>query len=704
MIEPLQSEIMIRKENGKSVPWLAQSYVLKACDSLSEEYLRVRVRPLYRSNVPSCFQNNNILPDTGKAWRWAKIDGQIFYCYDNIPNVAPNYYQTNFPCRRDLVEIAGESQQTISTLESHLTDYYQHHYITYLSQYGDCSKMQQRYLAQAAAITQGCIDYITQRSVDIKKKTFFMQVAAWLEANDVKYLPFNYRRLKEKIVSVMEGEAINEVISLPRKGNDNRRVFNDAEIESWIMQMRVLGNNYTNAHIIRKVQQACELTLKPVPSVRWIGQVMEKPNTDYITALHRYGSEGRYGVFARGYIPLKNAVFAGDCWQVDGTRVNLIDHKHKRTDAEGKETKSQEYLYMIMVRDVHSGDILGHSFGLAEDRWHYINALKMAVENAGYLPWQLVFDRFPGHNTPEFMSFQQDIENRGVKVTFTSKSTGKAKIERWIETFQDCFLQDSSFYYGQGIKSRRKYAHRSEEYLKSARKKAAASGWDFDAACNETDNMITAYRTTPLCKYSRKHSIVQKSPSELHQDSDKPNVIIIEQHSLAYIFGLRKEIQIKNGGLIHTDIMKYPFIYRITDYSVISKHKSVIICYTLDDLSQVHLYEVSDKPLKKYLGVAQEAKQPQLYGPNAEWGELNRQKAIIREIDHQRETELSQRLVSGSDIVSILMPGSTSKHKYEAAETNLLKAEGQRHVAEAQPKKGSKGADKSIDGDVLNML
>lgn len=648
--------IIISRENGTAYPWLHQAYLLTSLPTLTETYLRVRCRPLYK--------------EKGAAWKWKKIDGEFYYHYEFIPNKAPNYYRSQLLTRYELIDMAGEVKQQAASksLSEHFTDYLNSHYMEYLHLYGGYNERQQAALARAAAMIQGCIDYITINKVDIRKKEFWFEAATLFATQDAKYIPHNFRCLKDKVTAVMQGDKISDVIKLPREGNDNRSLYNDEEVKAWILQLRGMGQNFTNSYIIRKVQYVCYVTGKPVPSERWIGGVMEEPNTNYLTALGRYGENGRQATMYKGYVPLQNAMFAGDCWQIDGTRVNIIDHKHTRVDG----TKKQDYLFIVCVRDVHSGDILGYSLGIAEDRWMYLSALKMAVKETGYLPYQLVRDRFPGHNTDEYISFEKDLTIRGVKITETSKETGKAQLERHFDTWQTVFMQDSPYYYGQGILSRRKFAHRSEEYLKNIRAKARKDGWDFDAACNETERLVHAYRTTALNAYSRKHKMVEKSPVQLHQDSEKPHVINVSPQQITYLFGLKKELQLKNGGLIKTEIQKYHFIYRTTNHSVVANHSRVMVVYELEDLSTIHLYEISDKPVKKYLGTAEEVDAPQIYGPDAEMDKLSKQKAIVASMNQQREEEYQLKMAAGSDIVSYLTPNSTNKHKSNAVEDILL--------------------------------
>jgi hypothetical protein len=640
------------------MPWLQQDYLLRLLPTLTETYLRVRCRPMQKKDAD--------------VWKWEKVNGKFYYRYESIPNKAPIFYRSQLPTNYELIDMAADCKAIIAPtalpVAEHFKDYLNSHYMQYLHLYGNCNQRQQEALSKAAALIQGCIDYIVNYKVDVRKKEFWIEAATLFMMADYKYIPHNFRVLKHKVLAVMQGDAIADVIKLPRAGNDNRSLYNDEEVRSWILQLRGMGENFTNSHIIRKVQYACALAAKPVPSDRWIGGVMEEPNTNYLTALGRFGENGRLSVMYKGYVPLQNALFAGDCWQMDGTRINIIDHKHTHADG----SKKQQYLYLVLVRDVHSGDMLGYSLGLAEDRWMYLSALKMAVKETGYLPYELVRDKFPGHNTQEYMNFETDLTNRGVKITETIKATGKAQIERAFDTFQLCFMQDSKYYYGQGILSKRKYAHRSEEYLKRVRAEARKERFDFDAACNEADALIAAYRRTKLSTYSRKHKLVEQSPEELHTNSDKPHVINVSANQITYLFGYKKKLQINRQGMITTEVQKYKFQYRCSDYKVVSQHEDVMIVYELEDMSRIHLYEVSDKPVKKYLGMAEEIDAPMLYGPDAEFDKLAKQQAIITDLNIQREQELEMKMAVGSDIVSYLMPTTTKKHSYNMVEDALL--------------------------------
>lgn len=655
-------DIIIRKPaNELPQVWLSEQFLLNNLQGLSKTYLDVKARPVYKNSVTACYRKNTWLPDTGKAWRWAKVNGVFLYAYDNVPDKAPNNYLGQLPSRIKLIELSkeAEQQQQQEPVETFVTEYINNNYKSFYPTYGYCKKEQKENLSKAAAALTAAANYA---KVSGNTNHVSQVVSDFIKRNSFSYLPKHPRNFAKVLQEAINGTAIETLVKLPRTGNQNAAAHcNDDEVKAWITKMCESGNNYSIAHIIRKIEWMCKTCEKPVPSQRWISDFASSYEIEYMTAATKYGAKGRYGNQFRSSITLKNAPHAGDCWQVDGTRVNFIDFK-----LNGKNV----FLYIVAVRDVHSGDILGYSFDISENRWVVHNALKMAVETAGYLPYELQMDRFPGHNTEEMKNLFSDLENRGVKLTTAHAATGKAKLERWFSTLQQVFMMGSDYYYGEGVMSRNKFAHRSKEQLLQMKKAANADGWDFDAAVEEACKLVEAYRSTKLSAYSRRFHYIDQTPAQLHEASEKPNVNHLEPNQIIYLFGLRTERKFTGQGLINIDINKYPFSYRCADVNVVGKHERVTVCYTLDDLTQVHLYAITDTALKPYLGTAKESS-VQMYGPNAEWGKLQEQKAIIKNLEEHKQQELSMKLAVGSEF-NLLLSGAIPKHEYEQNETMVL--------------------------------
>lgn len=667
-----------RERNGRATWWISEDLLIRNFNTLTEDYFKV-ARSRYQTGLTTAKRGKQILPDTGKAWRFARLKGKFYYAYDNIPDVAPARYRSRLPHPETLAQIAQTSVKSdrLSVLEteikyrlSTLEIEYKRHYYGYRTEQMDA-------LARACAALQLCIDMGRERGLIASRNCqWFRDFGAVLDRLQVRYLPTNWRRLKEKTDAALTGGTpIWQVVDLPRTNNQNARKLEDQEIDSWVIQMRGMPQNFTNAHIIRKVRQMCELTGKRLPSESWLSAMLAAPAVKFLTSAGRYGERGRMGQVYRDYTPVQNALFADDAWQVDGTRVNFIPWKN----AQGRE----EYLYMVIVRDVHSGMILGVNFSLTEDRWAYVNALNMACRMTGSLPYELMLDRFPGHNTEEWRLIEGRMQALGVKVSYKHTATGKAQLERWFETLQSVFFQESPYYYGEGVQSRRQAAHRSAEYLKAVRRVAHQDGWDQDTAAKEAIWCITRYNETPLAEYSRKHASIRHSPKQLYQVSEKPHCKTVADWQRAMLFGLMKTVAIRNN-IIRTEIQKLEYLYRVDDYEVLKSHRTVMLAYELDDLGRAWIFADDDRRLlnPQLLGEVRSLERVQVFGPGADYKSLGKDTKRRNDISRQRQAELDTIRGQGSE-VNLLLAGMGRKGEAEAAETaHLLE-----HIDDTQPRR-----------------
>lgn len=554
--------------------------------------------------------------------------------------------------RIDTKGVRNALKQAVSTRR---VDYI-HHYTKY-------SELQRRSLAEACVVIHFAATWIIQCQLETRDRNkFFDILGTVIDELGLRYVPTNPRRLKERILPVLNGEKkVVEMVDLPRKGNKNRQTHEDTELVSWLFQLRSMPQNYSGAFITRKISQMCELVGKETPSQSWFYRQFQSNKTRFLTSEYRWGRNSRKANLYEGYVPIANALFAGDCWQIDGSRINMIEHQA----ADG----SKKFLYGIAIRDVHSGDVPGFHLDVAERAAGYINALKMACYACGYLPYQIIVDQFPGHNSSEWQIFEQRLINLGVTISYTSVAQGKSQIERWFGTLQTVFMMESRYYYGEGIQSTRDYAHRAASYLASMRKTCKKEGWDFDAAWREACRVIVAYRDTPLKDYSRKHANCAESPRTLHNKSEKPHVIRVDEWEQALLFGLEKEVSINRGGVIKTQILNVEYIYVVDNYDVIANYRNVVLAYDLDDLSKVHLFDTT--PERRFLCEAVHQDRIQIYGPKADFEALAKAKQRRDNIRQRRKEDLEAIISAGSE-VDLLLGGLATKMERESAESLYL--------------------------------
>lgn len=674
--------------------WLSEAYLLRKLKHLTKRYLDEDARPAYLASVTSSKRERDVMPDTGRAWRFARWNGQFYYCWDNIPEKRREAMGDKVEELYNAVE-SGETKTYIQQLGERLLEMTEERMDRFIDAYLGYKTEQTLALARAAALLDAMMEVGTEAGLWSRKQYALLHdmlaACGTTKGLSSQYLPGNWRRVLDKVKECQSGKSITEVIDLPRRDNQNSRKFEDMVIEGWVIQLRGMGLNFTSAYIERKVMQVCDLTGRNKPSDSWMAELMARPEVKFQTAAGRYGERGRGGALYRGYTPAATAIFASDCWQFDGTRANMIPWKNAQTGRE-------EFLYMVVVRDHHSGVVLGGYFGLAEDRHAYITAFRRAVEKAGHLPYEAVFDRFPGHNTDDWAYVEKCVRNYGVKVSYKHTATGKAQLERWYGVLQDVFFQKSPYYYGQGIQSRRDAAHRSSEYIKAVRKTARQDGWGLDMAMQEVALLVQQYNDTPLNNYSRKHRMVSESPQNLWDKSEKPHLKVIRKEEVALVFGLRKTLQMRNA-LIRTEIQGVEYLYRVADYMIASRHEYLLCAWNADDFTKVYLFEAGDKTtMPRYLGEAQQLSRVLVTGPDADYGALAKDRAILRSLKEQAKAEYDSHCERAND-VALLLNGSGSKAEAEAAETGWL-MERMRELPEPVPVVVSNEAANTFDTEL----
>ena len=634
--------------NYNSELYLSQDYILENT-GVNYKYLRVAKS---RANK-----------GTSQSWRHQEILNQCYFAYNSLPTTA----QTKLLPLTDLLDYAKETNDDHKTI---IEAARQSSYTKFLH------LLKQQDIATSAAIIHEASVFVSMNKISFSKSAFFEKLANEIEIQQIKYLPKTWRNLRDKIKEYASGTPITDIIGAKNKGNQNRtKHANNKVLESWLITLLESQKNFSAAYVFRQIRRmSVQHGMADFPSVRWISDYLAKPETQYITQ-QRYGANSRFNHKLRAYVPTQSALFAGDCWQIDGTRVNIIDHKATYINKAGKKVTGQKFLYIIAVRDVMSGMPLGWEYCYEESETAVTNALAMAVRNAGYLPYEFIYDRFPGHNTNEWKRIETLMRMAGTIMTVTYKAEGKPHIERWWGTLQDVFMMDSDLYYGEGIKSTRRYAHRSKEYVASMRKWASDNKFNYDDACKETDNIVNRYLNTPFSEYSKKFASIDQSPAQLHEESDKPNTYPITDYNWCLLFGLNKEVSISNY-MIKTDIDSVTHYYGIDDCDVIAKYTGVKLtnCFDYEDLSTVHLFDGNE-----YVGSFAEITPAQRFGPNKDMRAVGKLNSIAERVNADRkakrakikEVELVEVDEDYSE-VSMMQGGMIPKHNYEDAETAYL--------------------------------
>lgn len=626
--------------------WVSQDYLKDA--GLSADYLRV-AKTRGKKN--------------GKSWTHETIANRDFFKYSSLPSSTTAKLEEPGTLHLKAVEVRNYIVDIVAN--------------ALYRGFKAFLKGMNEDEAKAAAVVHEAFVYIQNNGISYSKSQFFDELGKEIDIQGLKYLPTSWRNLRDKIKAYADGTPINELVYAKNKGNDNRSLFtNNDMMLNWLFDLGHSQRNYTASFIYRKLRTTClQHGIDKIPSQRWVSDFMAKPETQFLIQ-QRYGDRSRFNNKYRSYTPTAGALYAGDCWDIDGTRVNIIDHRATVLNKEGKRVTSQKFLYIIAVRDVMSGLPLGWEYCYEESADAVMNALAMAVRNTGYLPYEIRYDRFPGHNTQDWMWLENTLRRNGVTMTQTVRPEAKGRIERWWGSLQTVFMAESDLYYGEGVKSSRKYAHRAKEYVIKMRQWAVKNGFDFDDAIRETDKILDNYIRTPYCDWSTKYRLIDKSPMQLHYDCTKPNTKPINGHQWAYLFGLRKEVSIRNY-MIQTQIDNATYYYGIDDCDIAEKYTGVKLwnCFDIEDLDKVHLYDG-----EKYLGTFSRITPAQQYGPNKDMRAVGKMKAIGEKMNKHIASRLAEIAKTEepetiSQETGILLTGRVAKKEYEASETAFLHSE-----------------------------
>lgn len=563
-------------------------------------------------------------------------------------------------------------------------------YAPYLKYYENFKLDQAKKAAvNCAAIVAGA-HYMALNGIKPNSLTFYKKLGEIFEKYDQK--PTNERRLAEKIKAYVGGTPVNELVTVPRAGNNNRALYRKADantievIRGWMVQL-MDGHNYSDATIIRAIAHNCELSgFEVIPSKSTLQNWVNAKDLSFLTANARYSDNNRFSRKYNAVNHFERPLFANDVWQMDGTRINMIPHKAVAKNGDKKEA----FLYIITVFDAHSGDILGDYYGYNESRWAYAAALQAACTNTGALPHTLVLDRFPGHNTQEWQHLEATLKEKyAVKVIYTSKSTGKAQVERSFGTLQSVFMCQSDYYYGEGVKSTRPSAHRTEEYIKKAIKEAKNAGFDIEKAIEESFKVVNAYRTTPLNTYSRKYAKIEQSPAQLWQRSDKPNQMALQPIDLVKLFWLRRKITFSQQ-LFSLEIMREACYYPVSEFEFVKNNTGVTfeVRYDPFDLSQIYVFDMQTgafvRTVNRHTPVIG-------YGPDANYKKHAALRSARAAIETTRKVERAKMIEAAPEVkrpalpepdytefeeVAALTPHQTKAIKEHAESDYLLNAFG----------------------------
>ena len=410
------TDIIIRKTDGTETLWLSQRLVMEVC-GIEENYLK-RMRTPYKKSVRSCdlAKSKEFLPDSGKAWRWARTGNGFYYCLDNIPDRAPKHYRSMFGTAEELKEaLKGLENTSKKALNENIKDMIKQQVKALVNlddaryyEY-DAPVLFNPKKAKELARAKAWISYIKEnyenggyKNLGLLRKQDFLAVCTdilaemqleGLKVNNSAYLRRKTENFPADLLSQRD-YLINE-----RYDNDNARkvgkypLFDEetGEIFKFDAHQAIMYNAYMNPfgsskEAIRQLyvniysEAIREFGFEPI-AYRTFCDHLTRFHKHMLMAKERHGKDYFRKQFLT-YVPQKKLQYSHSLFAGDGS--GTINYKYYGKKNELKTMK----LYVMLISDVASRKIVGWS--VAEKGSHketpemVREAVKMAVKNCNY--------------------------------------------------------------------------------------------------------------------------------------------------------------------------------------------------------------------------------------------------------------------------------------------------------------------------------
>lgn len=276
--------------------------------------------------------------------------------------------------------------------------------------------------------------------------------------------------------------------------------------------------------------------------------------------------------FQRGYIVRNGAMFPGDLWMIDGTRIQRMYEEENKV----------QFAYSVRVVDAYSRAVIGEftTKGSGESRYAVATALKIAAKITGYLPAELLSDNSTAVKNAEMDGL---FERLGIKVRHSKVGNAKDKtIENVLGVMQTrCDkLYDNNF--GEGVKSKRKWAHPSPEHIERVRKLKGIP--KFEGLVLQNAEEINIYNNK---EWDNKTSCISKL-----RKAESPNAVKLNSWEIAELFWLKREETVHNA-LIRMKVLKEERVYRIWAHEHVAKLNGgkVWVRYDYQDKEVIYVFD-----------------------------------------------------------------------------------------------------------------
>lgn len=410
----IHGDIVIRSEQGRKTIWINQRLLVEKCN-IQDDYLW-KVRSIFLGSLPPSHRHFDILPDSGKAWRWARMNGTFYYALNRIPNRAPRFFRDCLPSEEEILNLIDNME--VRT-KSEVIEHIKKELVRRVSDFLDNSDVQYFRFVSDPAFSE------TKAAQLAEAKAWCRMISSYLKNGQYKRLGINrkehmYQLCTEVIASrELEGLRIKKTKSLRKKlhyfpafdenaqrkyivsgkyGNSNARKVGlfrlidtvTGEILPFDIHETLMYNLYMNPGGPQKeelkklhadyVEWLAEWTVESAMSYRTFCQYCSRFDNEIAMAKARHGVD-YYKKHYLTYVPAEPLKYAHSLFAGDGSATVA----YKYYDSKGRCLRMN--LYVILISDVASRYIAGWAparEGLHNETPRMVEAaVKMAVEAGG---------------------------------------------------------------------------------------------------------------------------------------------------------------------------------------------------------------------------------------------------------------------------------------------------------------------------------
>lgn len=556
----LNNDIILRRYKEEESLWVSQHVIMQICH-ISEGHLR-RNRSLFKDSISKNYKYGDYLPNTGRAWRWAKVNGQFYYDYDNVPDRKPVNYRSKLGTKHELLQkyealLSANKNNSENFIKNSIIEQVSllinNNDITYFM-YDALVTFTREQAEQMSFAKAWCI-WITKQIDNnnfkhlgiLKKQDFFSvcaEILSPLSLEGFKISSAEYLRnlIIYKFPKKNALAQLNFFIS-DKYGNQNATIVgkypiyseDTGEIYQFDIHQAIMFNLYMNPGSATKEylhslwqEKYCndilEFGMQPI-AYRTFCHHLSRFNNEIKTARERHGVE-YYKKNVQTYVTAEKLKYSHSLFCADGS--GTINYSY--VDKNGKQNTMK--LYVILITDVASKKIVGWAPSIKgshkETSSMVIDAVKMAIENTGrQTMFEFISDNHSAFTSSESKSFLKMVFNkvRNIQVGNSQANPAETQFRLFKRSLKDIesFISSS---WGAGVQGQA-----NEDYIK----------YDdlpnYEEACILMHNLIKRWNDTKLRD--------QVTPNDRYKYNINPNCSPINTVLLRYLFANRTEVNLR---------------------------------------------------------------------------------------------------------------------------------------------------------------